>query len=71
MLHKVNLTSPTCDTLSILHNKNAFNLKLTILERSIGDPRTCSAPSVPEITVLIPGEGYPERVANRDIVLYA
>ena len=66
MLHKVNpYVSYLRHAVDSMHSKNVIDIKLTILERNIGDSRTCSAPSVPEIAVLLPGEGYPERVANR------
>ena len=72
MLRKVNsYVTYLRNAIDPMHYKNAFDMKLTFLERSIGDPRTCSAPSVSEIAVLLPREGYPERVANKDIVLYA
>ena len=36
-----------------------------------GDPRRYNAPTAPEIAVLMPGDGYTEGVATRDIVLHA
>ena len=54
MLHKVNTyVFYLQHAIDSMHNKNAFDMKLTILERSIGDPRTCSAHSVPEIAALL------------------
>ncbi|KAI6652998.1 hypothetical protein LOD99_4075 [Oopsacas minuta] len=52
-----------------MRNINAIDIKFTILEGGIGDPRTCSAPSALDIAVLLPGDGYSETVINRDIVL--
>ena len=34
-------------------------------------PRRYNAPTAPEIAVIIPGDGYTEGVATRDIVLHA
>ena len=72
MLHEVNpYVSYLRHAIDYMHSTNSIDMKLTILERNVGDPRTCSAPTAPEIAVLLLGEGYPEKVANRDIVLYA
>ena len=35
------------------------------------DPRRYNVPTAPEVAVIMPGDGYGEEVASRDIVLHA
>ena len=37
----------------------------------VPDPRRYNAPTAPEVAVIMPGDGYSEGVASRDIVLHA
>ena len=44
---------------------------MTIRADGAPDPRRYNAPTAPEIAVIMPGDGYTEGVATRDIVLHA
>ena len=44
---------------------------MTIRADGEPDPRRYNAPTAPEIAVIMPGNGYTEGVATRDIVLHA
>ena len=43
---------------------------MTIRADGTPDPRHYNAPTAPEIAVIMPGNGYTEGVATRDIVLH-
>ena len=47
------------------------DVRMTIRADGASDPRRYNAPTAPEIAVIMPGDGYNEQEASRDIVLHA
>ena len=45
-------------------------MRITIRADVASDPRRYNAPTAPEIAVIMPGDGYNEQEASRDIVLH-
>ena len=72
MLHEVNpYVSHINHAVDRMRAQGGVDIRLIIRADGCPDPRRYNAPSVPEIAVLLPGGGYSEGVANRDIVLHA
>ena len=55
----------------MMRDKGGVDVKMTIRSDGAPDPRLYNAPTAPEIAVIMPGDGYTEGVATRDIVLHA
>ena len=49
----------------------AAGIRMTIRAEGLPDPRRYNTPTAPEIAVIMPGDGYTEHQASRDIVLHA
>ncbi len=47
------------------------DVRMIIRADGCPDPRRYNAPTAPEIAVIMPGDGYNEQEASRDIVLHA
>ena len=47
------------------------DVRMTIRADAASDPRRYNAPTAPENAVIMPGYGYNEQEASRDIVLHA
>ena len=54
-----------------MRDKGGVDVRMTIRADGAPDPRRYNAPTAPEIAVIMPGDGYTEGVATRDIVLHA
>ena len=64
MLHEVNAY------VSFLR-QGANDVRMIIRADGGPDPRRYNAPTAPKIAIIMPGDGYTEGVATRDIVLHA
>ena len=72
MLHEVNpYVSHFKLAVDLMRAQGGVDIRMIIRAYGCPDPRRYNAPSAPEIAVLLPGGGYSEGVANRDIVLHA
>ena len=72
MLHEVNpYVSHFKHAVDRMRAQGGVDIRMIIRADGCPDPRRYNAPSAPEIAVLLPGGGYSEGVANRDIVLHA
>ena len=47
------------------------DVRMIIRADGAPDPRRYNAPTAPEVAIIMPGDGYSEGVASRDIVLHA
>ena len=47
------------------------DVRMIIRADGVPDPRLYNASTAPELAVIMPGDGYSEGVASRDIVLHA
>ena len=54
-----------------MREQGGFDIRMVIRADGGPDPRRYNLPTATEIAVLLPGSGYSEAVANRDIVLHA
>ena len=71
LLHEVNLyVSYFRQGVDMMRDKREVDVRTTIRADGVPDPRRYNAPTAPEITVIMPGDGYTEGVATRDIVLH-
>ena len=71
MLHEVNpYVTFFKQGVELMKNIGDNNVRMIIRADGTPDPRRYNAPSAPEIAVIIPGDGYSEGVASRDIVLH-
>ena len=69
MLHEVNpYVSHFKHAVDLMRAQGGVDIRMIIRADGCPDPRRYNAPSVPKIAVLLPGGGYSEGVANRDIV---
>ena len=57
--------------IEMMRDQRGSDIRITTRADGAPDPRRYNTPTAPEITVNIPGDGYSEGLANRDIVLYA
>ena len=72
MLHEINpYVSHFIHAVDLMRAQGGVDIRMIIRADGCPDPRRYNAPSAPEIAVLLPGGGYSEGVANRDIVLHA
>ena len=72
MLHEVNpYVSHFKHAVDRMRVQGGVDIRMIIRADGCPDPRRYNAPSAPEIAVLLPGGGYSDGVANRDIVLHA
>ena len=72
MLHEVNpYVSYLRQGIDMMREQGASDVRMTIRADSGPDHRRYNAPTAPEIAVIMPGDGYSEGVATRDIVLHA
>ena len=56
--------------IEVMAQHGAADITMTIRAEGLPDPRRYSAPTSPEIVVIMPGDGYTEHQASRDIVLH-
>ena len=56
--------------IEVIAQHGAADIRMTIRADGLPDPRTYNAPTVPKIAVIMPGDGYTEHQASRDIVLH-
>ena len=54
-----------------MREQGGADVRMVIRPEGAPDPRRYNAPTVPEVAVIMPGDGYGEEVASRDIVLHA
>ena len=72
MLHEVNpYVSYLRQGIETMKEQGASDIRMIIRADGGPDPRRYNAPTAPEIAIIMPGDGYTEGVATRDIVLHA
>ena len=72
MLHDVNpYVSFFRQGIDVMREHGGADVRMRILADGPSDPRRYNAPTAPEIAVIMPGDGYDEQEAIRDIVLHA
>ena len=72
MLHEVNpYVSYYKHAVDLMKEQGGIDIRMVIRADGGPDPRRYKLPTAPEIAVLLPGSGYSDVVANRDIVLHA
>ena len=72
MLHDVNpYVSFFRQGIAVMREHGGAVVRMTIRADGLSDPRRYNAPTAPEIAVIMPGDGYNEQEASRDIVLHA
>ena len=72
MLHEVSpYVSYFKHAVDLMREQGGIDIRMVIRADGGPDPRRYNLPTAPEISVLLPGSGYSEAVANRDIVLHA
>ena len=72
MLHEVNPNVGNFKhAMQLIRATGGVEVRMIIKADGCPDPRWYSAPTAPEIAVLLPGDEYSEGVMNRDIVLHA
>ena len=72
MLHEVNpYVSYFKHAVDLMKEQGGIDIRIVIRADGGPDPRRYNLPTAPEIAVLLPGSGYSDVVANRDIVLHA
>ena len=72
MLHEVSpYVSYFKHAVDLMKEQGGIDIRMVIRADGGPDPRRYNLPTAPEIAVLLPGSGYSDVVANRDIVLHA
>ena len=57
--------------IEVMAQHGAADIRMTIRAEGLPDRRRYNAPTAPEISVIMPGDGYTEHQASRGIVLHA
>ena len=57
--------------IELMRAQGGTDVRMIIRADGVPDPRRYNAPTAPEVAVIMPGDGYSEGVASRDIVLHA
>ena len=65
------LVSYFIHAVDLMKEQGGIDIRMVIRADGAPDPRRYNLPTAPEIAVLLPGSGYSDVVANRDIVLHA
>ena len=72
MLHEYNpYVSFFRQGVDLMREQGGADVRMVIRAEGALDPRRYNAPTAPEVAVIMPGDGYGEEVASRDIVLHA
>ena len=72
MMHKHNpFVSFFKHGIEVMAQHGSADIRMTIRAERSPDPLIYSAPTDPEIAVIMPGDGYTQHQASRNIVLHA
>ena len=72
MMHEVNpYVSFFRQGIEVIRQQGHNDVRMVIRSKGTPDSRRYNKPTAPEVSVIMPGVGYGEEAASRDIVLHA